>query len=134
MLKKKNHLIVGRLISIAIVCSLLAGILVTDKSRAQSLLNLNLNQTTQTVSQLGKISNDLLAQVLNASLGSRVNIIVQSNGPWGPVLDTLIALSGGQITSGYNNLNLRAVNLPASSVLIPALMTALLQRPTSLAS
>ena len=50
-----------------------------------------------------------------------MNVIVQSNGPWSPLLDTVIALLGGQVTAGYNNLNLRAVNLPASNVLIFAL-------------
>ena len=53
----------------------------------------------------GKISRDLLDQVLGAALGERVNVIVQSNGPWSPLLDTVIALTGGQ-------------SLPATAILI----------------
>ena len=43
MLKKKRHPMAGRLTAIAIVGSLLAGILTTDKTTAQSLLNLASN-------------------------------------------------------------------------------------------
>ncbi|MGI8735539.1 MAG: hypothetical protein ACR2LM_19815 [Pyrinomonadaceae bacterium] len=119
-MNQKNHRpIAARWTAIAIACALLAG--VPTRTQSQSLLNLNLGQTTQTVSQLGKVSSDLLNQVLGAALGARVNVIVQSNGPWSPLLDTVIALSGGQITSSYSNLNLKAVNLPASSVLALAL-------------
>ncbi|CAN5665122.1 hypothetical protein BH18ACI4_BH18ACI4_06790 [soil metagenome] len=121
MRTKKHHYMPAKLTAIAIVCSFLAGILTTDKTRAQSLLNLN--QTTQTLSQLGKISGDLLNQVLGAGPKARVNIIVQSNGPWVPVLDLLITLTGGRITSGYSNFNLRAVDIPAASVLALVLNT-----------
>ncbi len=120
-MKHKHPPIAARWTAIAVVCSLLAASTGATRTNAQSLLNLNLGQTTQDVSQLVKVSADLLNQVLNAALGSRVNVIIQSNGPWNPLLDTVIALSGGQITSSYNNLNLKAVNLPASSVLILAL-------------
>ena len=118
---KKHRPVEARWTAFAIACSLLVGTLTTTRTQSQSLLNLNLGQTTQTVSQLAKVSSDLLNQVLSAALGSRVNVIVQSNGPWSPLLDTVIALLGGQVTSGYNNLNLRAVNLPASNVLVLAL-------------
>ncbi|HYH87380.1 MAG TPA: S8 family serine peptidase, partial [Pyrinomonadaceae bacterium] len=74
-------------------------------------------QLLNTVTSLLKLSPDLLEQVTHATLGEKVNVIVQSEGRWGLSLDLLLLALGGKVTGTYQNLDVRAVEMPASNIL-----------------
>ncbi|HZB43661.1 MAG TPA: hypothetical protein VE360_00385, partial [Pyrinomonadaceae bacterium] len=90
------------------------GVVATRAVRAQSLTPLV--QAPADLLNL-KLSPDLLDLVLGALAGARVHVIVQSAGPWGAALDTLLLLNGARVTRAYQGLDMRAVDLPALNVL-----------------
>ncbi|HEX8187497.1 MAG TPA: S8 family serine peptidase [Pyrinomonadaceae bacterium] len=76
-----------------------------------------LSQTTQTLTQAIKVSPDLLQLITDAPATRRVPVVVQSGGLWGPALDLLLTTLGARTTRSYQNLNARALDIPAGNVL-----------------
>src|SRR5215208_528698 len=76
-----------------------------------------LSQTTQTLTQLVKVSPDLLQLVAVTPAAQRVPVVVQSSGLWGLTLDLLLATLGARTTRTYQNFNSRALDIPAGNVL-----------------
>ncbi|HEX8097571.1 MAG TPA: S8 family serine peptidase, partial [Pyrinomonadaceae bacterium] len=73
-------------------------------------------QTGQTFGAAIKVSEDLLAQVSAAPSGARLNVIVQSNGPWSSTLDSVIQSNNGATQRAFDTPAARLVNLPAQAV------------------
>jgi subtilisin family serine protease len=105
-MKTPNHPpIVARLAIISLLFSLVAGIMVGDRTYAQS------GSTKDS-----KVAKDLSKQVKESSGSTRVTVIMRSTSTWGATLDTAVKNSGGTIKRKFTNFNFRTVELPASAV------------------
>ncbi len=118
-----RHPATTRFVSLALLISLCVGAAGVRPARAQLLSGLTrttsrtLTQTTQVVTQVVKLSPDLLQLVAGAPSGRRVRVVVQSGGVWGLTLDLLLLVLGARTTHVYRNINARAVDIPAGNVL-----------------
>src|SRR5437870_3504195 len=94
--------------ALALVLSLFAGVLLIGTSQANALPGTD-------TSPLDKVSPDL-RNLINQGYGTTpVTAIIQSNGPWSNLQDTILQLYGALVTKVFNNLNARLVQLPANS-------------------
>ena len=125
-----------RLTSLALLLSLCLLHLGVRPARGQLLSGLTqtLTQTTQTLTQAVKVSPDLLRLVTDVPVTRRVPVVVQSSGLWGFTLDLLLQTLGARTTRTYQNLNARAVDIPAGNVLLLAASSSCMRSATRAAS
>jgi subtilisin family serine protease len=92
-------------ITISLLFSMVAGIMVGDKAYAQS-----------GSTKGSKVSPDLSKKVKDSAASTHVTAIIRANGSWGSTLDNAIKNNGGSIKRTFSKLNLRTVDLPVSAV------------------
>ena len=91
---------------VLLIC-LSVGILIADRTRAQSVTELGLGD---------KLSTDLRLKVVSARAGERISVIVQPKGKWSSELDSELPNRGANEMQRFQNFRTRVVNIPANAV------------------
>jgi serine protease AprX len=100
-------------LAVLLALSFCAGMLITDRTHAQSLTGLTAKN---------KASSELVRKAADGQGADRVRVIIQPSGAWSDELNSAVLLQGGTDFRQFQNLNFRVVSLPAVAA------TALAQR------
>jgi hypothetical protein len=106
--------VLKRLVTAAVLFSLCSALFITTNTRARAA-NSTLSSVTNT-----KISPDLQKLILSGNGDARVKVIVQSTSTSTSLLGSLLNTVGGLLVSVLANLNIRIVDVQASSVQVLA--------------
>src|SRR4051812_19268299 len=107
----KHSPLVAWLITLSLVFSLSAGIMIGDNA------NVSAAPKGSNGSHKGnKISSDLRGKIKKAKQNGCVKIIVDPSGDWNTTLDSLVSKKGGKVSRSFKNFKAHSVCLPASTI------------------